>query len=434
MRTRSLVWFRQDLRLHDNEAILESRSFSNEQMYVYIFDERVFFGKSSFGFPKSDKFRTQFTIESVHDLRKALEEKGASLIVRVGKPEEILFELCQETKSSWVFCNRERTEEEVRVQDALERNLWSIGREVRFSRGKMLYHTGDLPFPITQTPDSFAMFRKEVEKSVPIRKPLQSNISEFGANTYEIEKGEIPDLTFFGYSKSQSNFTPIFFGGESSALKELKYYLWDTDLIRTYHQSRKELLGRDFSSKLSAYLSLGCISPKQIVHEIFSYESERKRNKSTYRLIVELIWRDFYRLMGKKYGNLIFKVTGIQGNSNVNQYIDLKVFNMWANGETGVPFIDANMRELNSTGYISNRGRLNVASYLVNDLNINWLIGAEYFESKLIDYDPCSNYGNWNDIARVGIDPRNEKPVNVTAQALQYDPRGEYVDYWMPES
>lgn len=433
MRTRSLVWFRQDLRLHDNEAILEARSCSDEQIYVYIFDERVFFGKSSFGFPKTDRFRTQFTIESVHNLRESLAKKGAKLIVRIGKPEEILFKLCQKSKSSWIFCNRERMEEEVEVQDALERNLWSIGREVRFSRGKMLYHTGDLPFPITHTPDSFAMFRKDVEKLISIRMPLQSDQGYFGTNNFEIEEGRVPDLTFFGYDKKQANFRHRLLGGELNALKELKYYLWDTDLISNYNQSRKGLLGRNFSSKLSGYLSLGCISPKQIAHEVYRYESERRQSKSTHALILELMWRDFYRLMGKKYGNLIFKVSGIQENQNVNQHVDLEVFNKWANGETGVPFIDANMHELNSTGYMSNRGRLNVASYLVNDLNINWLIGAEYFESKLIDYDPCSNYGNWNDIARVGVDPRNERPVNVTAQALQYDPQGEYVNYWLPE-
>ena len=430
MRNRGIIWFRSDLRLHDNEAILEGRNHVKELIYVYVFDERVFKGNTKFGFRKTGKYRAQFIIDSVKNLRANLEEKGAKLIVRVGKPEQVIFELCQESKSSWVFCNRERTEEEISVQDALEQNLWSIGREVRFSRGKMLYNTGDLPFPITQTPDNFTAFRKEVENFVPIRKPFLTHEMDFVDSTFNIDKGEIPGLQDFGFTEEEEIFEPILKGGESAALSEMNYYIWDSNLIQTYKDTRNGLLGRDYSSKFSAYLASGCLSPKLIAQQIFQYEEQRTKNDSTYWLIFELMWRDFFRLMGKKYGNAIFKLGGIHGNSDVTDTVDMESFDKWSQGKTGVPFVDANMKELNETGFMSNRGRQNVASYLVNDMKLNWLLGAEYFESLLIDYDPCSNYGNWNYIAGVGTDPRADRYFNVETQAKKYDPEGEYVKKW----
>ncbi|WP_235296209.1 DASH family cryptochrome [Portibacter marinus] len=431
MNKRGIVWFRADLRLHDNEAIYDAKSQVDELIYVYIFDERVFKGKTGFGFRKTDKYRARFIIESIQDLRNNLKEKGCRLIVRTGKPEEILFDICNESKASWIFCNRERTQEEIEVQDALEKNLWSIGREVRFSRGKMLYYTGDLPFPITQTPDTFTSFRKEVEKFVPIRKPLPTDDIELPDSTFKIEEGDIPNLTDFGFSEEEADFTPILLGGESAGLKEMNYYLWESDLVQTYKETRNGLLGRDYSSKFSAYLAQGCLSPKLIAHQIFKYEKERTKNESTYWLIFELMWRDFFRLMGKKYGNAIFQLGGIQQSSDVSDKEDMDLFSKWAAGETGVPFVDANMKEINATGFMSNRGRQNVASYLVNDLNLNWLLGAQYFESLLIDYDPCSNYGNWNYIAGVGNDPRSDRYFNIENQAKRYDPEGEFVDHWI---
>ena len=103
---RAIVWFRNDLRLHDNEALLEALHTADEVMPIYVFDERIFKGKTSFGFPKAGKFRAQFIIDSVQDLRDNLRQKGVELVVRVGKPEEILFDLAQQIKSSWIICNR----------------------------------------------------------------------------------------------------------------------------------------------------------------------------------------------------------------------------------------------------------------------------------------------------------------------------------------
>ncbi|MFM8489769.1 MAG: FAD-binding domain-containing protein, partial [Bacteroidota bacterium] len=182
-----------------------------------------------------------------------------------------------------------------------------------------------------------------------------------------METGAIPSLADFGHSPVDDNDRAAlpFKGGESEALKRLKYYLWDSDLVKTYKETRNGLLGGDYSSKFSPWLAQGCLSPKTVYHEIKRYERERTSNESTYWLFFELLWRDFFRLMGKKHGNRIFLKGGVQ-NKPMKQYRNNReMFELWAAGKTGVPFIDANMRELNQTGWMSNRGRQNVASFLM---------------------------------------------------------------------
>lgn len=430
----AIVWFRQDLRLHDNEALTEAIAASDAILPVYVFDERVFEGQTAFGFPKTGPHRLKFILESVVDLRDQLKDKGGDLIIRKGKPEEVIFDLARQTGSFAVFCNRERTSEEVKVQDALEKNLWSIGQEIKYSRGKMLYYTSDLPFPVSQTPDIFTQFRKEVEKFVRVREPLPvPETIEMPFTPFD--RGDIPVMADFGWDnyKRDERTALDFKGGEQAALDRLRYYLWESDKVKTYKLTRNELLGGDYSSKFSPWLAQGCLSPKQIYHEIKRYEAARGGNESTYWVIFELLWRDYFRLIGKKYGSQIFLKGGIRGSADRAWKNDREKLFAWILGETGIPFIDANMRELRETGFMSNRGRQNVASFLVKDLKVNWQMGAEYFESTLIDYDPCSNYGNWNYVAGIGNDPRENRYFNILSQARRYDPNGDYVRYWLPE-
>ncbi len=433
-RKRVIVWFRQDLRLHDNEALAEALSAADEVIPMYIFDERVFGSLTQFGLPKTGKYRAKFVIESVEDLRENLRSLGSDLIVRVGKPEEEIFKVARLAKTSWVFCNRERTQEEVDVQDALERRLWSIGQEMRYSRGKMLYYTADLPFPVTHTPDVFTQFRKEVERYVPIRKPLPAP-QEFPPISFQIEAGRMPVLEDFGLSDFEVDSRAVlpFKGGEREGLKRLHYYIWESRCIKQYKETRNGLIGGDYSSKFSPWLAQGCLSPKKIYDEIKKFEQEHGKNKSTYWLIFELLWRDFFRFMAKKHGNKIFLKGGPKESIDYRWQNDRQLFKLWMEGRTGVPFIDANMQEIKHTGFMSNRGRQNVASFLVNDLSVNWQMGADYFESILIDYDPCSNCGNRNYIVFLFCDPREDRYFNIISQARRYDPKGEYVKLWLPE-
>ncbi|MEM6877454.1 MAG: DASH family cryptochrome [Bacteroidota bacterium] len=432
----AILWFRQDLRLHDNEALADALSHGDEVLPVFIFDPRKFTGKTrKYGFPKIGSHRAKFIIESVADLRRNLRKRGSNLVIRIGKPEEVLPAITLELKASWVYCNRERTEEELAVQDAVEQELWTIGREIRYSRGKMLYYTSDLPFPVTQTPDTFTQFRKEVERMVSVREPFPTPTRIQTMQLDGFDLGEIPALSDFGLEEPEYDDRAVtqFKGGETAALERLEHYLWDTEAIATYKETRNGLIGSDYSSKFSPWLAQGCLSPKRIYQEIKAFEEEKVANDSTYWLIFELLWRDFFRLMGKKHLNKIFLKGGPKEEIDPSWREDHRLLDRWIAGSTGSPFIDANMREMAATGFMSNRGRQNVASYLVKDLKVNWQMGAEYFESILIDYDVTSNWGNWNYVAGIGSDPRENRYFNILTQANRYDPEGEYVKLWCPE-
>ena len=431
---RVVVWFRRDLRLHDNEALTNALNHGEEIVPIYVFDTREFLGKTSFGFPKTEKFRAKFILECVQDLKSSFQRLGIDLVVKVGIPEVEVFKLCQICEANTVYCNIERTQEEIEVQDTLERNLWSVGKEIAYTRGKMLYYTQDLPFPVAHTPDVFTHFRKEVEKYVPIRKPLPKpeNLTPW---SIKVEINDMPTVNDLGHTDFGQDKRGVmaFEGGETAGLAHLKHYLWEKELVKTYKKTKNGLIGADYSSKLSPWLAQGCISPKYVYYELKRYEKRKMKNKVSYPIFFELLWRDFFRLMGKKHKNKIFLKSGTKGEVGSKGKEDMKLFYTWADGQTGIPFIDANMRELNLTGWMSSRGRQNVASFLVNELGINWQIGAEYFESLLIDYDVTSNYGNWNYIAGVGSDAKENRHYNILLQGKRYDSKGKFIKLWLNE-
>ena len=223
-----------------------------------------------------------------------------------------------------------------------------------------------------------------------------------------------------------------FRGGETEALKRLDDYFWQQDCLKEYKETRNGMLGANYSSKFSPWLANGCISPRYIYQQVQEYERQRVKNNSTYWLIFELLWRDFFRFTAIKYGNRLFFKSGLQ-NLNIPWQENLSLFEAWSEGKTGYPLVDANMRELKATGFMSNRGRQNVASFLTKNLGLNWQMGAEWFEYLLIDYDVCSNWGNWNYTSGVGNDARGFRYFNIPKQSKDYDRNGKYLRHWLPE-
>ncbi|MCH7397848.1 DASH family cryptochrome [Belliella sp. DSM 107340] len=427
---RTLVWFRNDLRLHDNVALFSAIEKSEEIIPVYCFDPRQF-RILDLGFPKTGSHQSEFLIQAVDNLRKNLQELGSNLLILNGRPEDLIPEITKEYQIDAVYFSEEVTSEEIAVEKALESSLWKIGIEAITFWQSTLFHLDDLPFPINQTPEVFTQFRKECEKFSEVRKPLSAPEV---VNSPKINWGDFPDLSSYGIGKVPVSLRAVmeFKGGEDAGMARIDSYFWEKDCLKTYKETRNGLLGADYSSKFSPWLALGCISPRFIFEEVKKYESERKKNQSTYWMIFELIWRDYFRFIAKKHGRKIFLVSGIKDNVD-NWVRNEQLFWKWAEGKTGIPFIDANMRELNETGFMSNRGRQNVASFLVNDLNIDWRWGAAYFESQLIDYDVCSNWGNWMYVAGVGNDPRENRYFNILKQANNYDRKGDYIRQWIPE-
>jgi deoxyribodipyrimidine photo-lyase len=431
---RVIVWFRNDLRVKDNVTLTKAIQSGKEILPVYCFDPRMF-EKTELGISKTGFYRAKFLIEAVADLRDTLRELGADLIVLQGKPEEELIHLAEKYEAQAIYFSEEVTSEEKYVDNSLESNAWGKGIATESFWQSTLYHLDDLSFPVNQLPEVFTQFRKSVEKMSEVRVEYPSPISiPYPGTSVIFSSGEIPKLNELGLEKSiqASNLVLGFDGGERSGHRRIQSYFWEKDLLKNYKESRNGLIGTEFSSRFSAWLALGCLSPRTIFYEIKRYEKERKKNDSTYWLVFELIWRDYFRLICKKHGDLVFKVSGIKNQMDTWRRDD-KDFHRWCEGKTGVPFVDANMRELNQTGFMSNRGRQNVASFLVNDLGIDWTWGASYFESKLVDYDVCSNWGNWMYVAGVGNDPRENRYFNILRQGKNYDKNGDYVRIWIPE-
>jgi deoxyribodipyrimidine photo-lyase len=427
-----LIWYRNDLRLHDHLPLMSAIKKGAHAIACYCFDDRQF-GKTSFGFPKTGAFRAQFLVESVTDLRNSWRSRGGDLLFRRGLPEEIIPGLVAELGINSIYYYREVTSEETQVEMAIKTALYGREVELKSFWGHTLYHPQDLPFEITEIPELFTNFRKQVERDAEIRKCLTTP-KELPPLPTKIDRGEIPTLEDLGLASPAIDGRAVlnFQGGETAGINRLQDYFWTRDRLRVYKETRNEMLGADYSSKFSPWLALGCLSPRYIYREVLKYESERIKNDSTYWLIFELLWRDYFRFICAKHRDRVFYKSGLQG-INIAWKQDWQRFNLWCQGKTGFPLVDANMRELAATGFMSNRGRQNVASFLTKNLGIDWQMGAEWFESLLIDYDVCSNWGNWNYTAGVGNDARGFRFFNINKQAQDYDREGHYVKHWLPE-
>ncbi len=427
----TLVWFRNDLRLHDHQPLDEAVRAGQPILPLYCFDPRQF-GQTAFGFAKTGAYRAQFLLEAVADLRRSLQALGSDLVVRVGKPEQIIPALVQAHGLKVVYWHEEVTAEERRVEQALEAQLASLGCRSEVYWGATLYHPDNLPFPIARLPEVFTQFRRQVEQhsSVDVGLPTPTRLSP----PPQLEPGALPPLADLGLAAPTPDRRAVltFVGGETAGLARLNHYVWESDCLKTYKQTRNGMVGADYSSKLSPWLALGCLSPRRVYETVQAYEAERIRNDSTYWLIFELLWRDYFRLICAKHGDRVFYPSGLRGLL-IDWRQDWQRFEAWCKGETGFPLVDANMRELARSGFMSNRGRQNVASFLTKNLGIDWRMGAEWFESLLVDYDVCSNYGNWNYTAGVGNDARGFRYFNIPKQAKDYDPDGLYVKHWLPE-
>ncbi len=424
----TLVWFKTDLRLHDNETLIRAIESSDQVIPVYCFDE-AHYQTSAFGFKKTGAIRAQFILQCLENLDANLRAIGSGLIVMKGKPSEVLFSLVKTFKATKIYAKKEVAFEEIQTQKEVEEKIWPLHCTLEVFSTSTLYHAVDLPFSIKDIPDVFTNFRHKVEKESEVR-PVFEKPNSIPSPTLPACK--LPSLSDLNLTKIDIDERRAinFVGGESQAIQRMQYYFEESHLISTYKQTRNQLIGEQYSTKFSAWLALGCISPRQIFDALKTYEEKFAANESTYWLIFELLWRDYFRFMMKKYREKFFQKNGIKNNPIQANESNKSLLTNWINGNTGIGFVDANMKELRLTGFMSNRGRQIVASYLCNDLKVDWRYGAAYFEEQLIDYDVCSNWGNWAYIAGVGNDPRANRYFNIEKQANQYDADKRYRELW----
>ena len=406
-----LYWVRNELRLEDNLAL---NAFLNEcQTGIIIWCPN----KST---KRAGSFRRKFLEDSLAHFNQTLISIGQELYVGESdiqyEIEKILHQFpVEKIYFSSLSSIDEKNDEEKIVKFCQKHHLqWeSFDQET-------LIKKEHLPFELSNMPFIFSDFRKKVEQSLIIAPPVTLTSNR---NT--------PPLHFHYHHTFTTHPSLLFSGGEKASLNRLQYYFEESKAILTYKETRNGMISLDDSSKLSPWLSLGVISARTIIYRLREFESKFGANESTYWLLFELLWRDYLKFFSRKYGNKIFLEDGIKRGKHYHSVKDLDTFNLWCKGKTAEAFINANMNELNLTGWMSNRGRQNVASFLVHQLKLPWTWGATYFEEQLIDYDCDLNWGNWLYLSGNGSDPR-ARVFNIKRQAEVYDKDGLYQSKWAP--
>lgn len=424
--------------------------------------------------------RAKFLAESVWDLKKDLQSKGSDLLLRAGLVGDVAKDLLSQYRGKnievvglWMTDEdgaeekqEERAARQVAEDNKVDFQLWLDE--------KYFVDDRDIPYDKPKNyPDVFTVYRKAVEplrdaprkvlgtpKTIPPLPdfiPTENEALVIPEQYNDLEKALLkpllanPDITDMGEFPDNVQSAAPFKGGAKEGQKRIQHLI-ATASTTSYKDTRNGLLGLDFSTKLSAWLALGCITARQVHFELLDFEDGRSdqykgvqgygkgENKGTAAVRFELLWRDYMRLCTKKFGPRLFYLEGFRDDKGYSWKKPSKdpeakeKLARFLRGTTGTGLIDASQRELWHTGYTSNRARQNVASYLAKHLGIDWRYGAEWYESQLADYDLSNNWGNWQYVAGVGNDPRGEARIfNPVKQAFDYDSQGDYVKAWVPE-
>lgn len=395
----TIFWFRRDLRIEDNAGFYHALKSNNEVLPIFIFDS-VILNKLE---EKNDK-RVDFIHQSLAIMKEQLEKLGSSLLVLSGNPEEIF----KKIKPKSVYTNHDyepyAVKRDAQVKSFLENNgstLTTFKDQVIFEMNEVVKDSGD-PYTVF-TPYSKkwkAKLNKFYLKSYPSEK--------YFGNLKKLKPVPFPGLAEIGFEKTNANFPER---------------LVKSKIITAYHQQRN-FPAIDGTSRLSVHLRFGTVSIRKLA------QIALKKNETW---LNELIWRDFYQMILWHFPQVETKAFKpaydfIQWRNNPAE------FEAWCNGLTGYPIVDAGMRELNATGFMHNRVRMIVASFLTKHLLIDWRWGEAYFAKKLLDFDLASNNGGWQWAAGSGCDAAPYFRVfNPQLQTEKFDAQLKYIKKWVPE-
>jgi deoxyribodipyrimidine photo-lyase len=406
----SILWLRRDLRIHDHPALEAARSRADHLVPVFCFDDRLLHGRHASG-P-----RTQFLLECLADLDRSLRTRGSRLFIRHGRPETELPRLAAETNADAVHFSADVSafarDRDSRVTDALD---------VPAHEHPGLFAIDDLGAIHTQTGDPYTVFTPFHRAWVrTARRPVSGAPRRLPPAPAGLDPGALPELNDLGLSQEVEEPIP---GGESQARERLTRFV--ADRAAAYGDTR-DLLAENGASRLSPYLHFGCLSPRELEERVSNQSEEFRR---------QLCWRDFYahvllHFPRNAHSEHQERYRGTLGWSRAK-----KPFEAWCEGRTGYPLVDAGMRQLKREGWMHNRARLVVASFLTKDLGIDWRWGERWFMRLLLDGDEASNNGNWQWVTSVGVDPRPpfRRMFNPARQQDRFDPAGAYVLRYVPE-
>lgn len=438
-----IYWFRSDLRLHDHAGLRRALARATQLLPVYCHDAGGDL-PGPWGFAPVGAHRRRFVADTLADLRRHLQQMGSGLLEVRGRPRDVLPALARAIGASAIVCEDIVTAESQQEIAAL-REAGIVVEPVWLSS---LLDPDRLPYWIADLPRFYTPFRQSVEKAavaVPAPQPAPARLPPLppiahpapgDATVLVLPGDDAPDPSVAGGDRdpdARSAFPyrePAFRGGESAALAHLDRY-FSGALAPAYKSTRNRLSGIDNSTKFSPWLSTGALSARVVLRALRAYESAHGPSDGTYAIWFELLWRDFFRFLAlreraraKPHADACIAAVGAP-----DPLAD-EALRKWREGRTGVELVDAGMRELAATGFLCNRLRQVVASFLIHDLHGDPRAGAAWFAAQLVDFDPYNNDGNWHYIAGTGADPRGGRHFNIEKQTRDHDPDGQYRVLW----
>jgi deoxyribodipyrimidine photo-lyase len=403
--------FRRDLRLQDNTALIKALQQSDQVIPCFIFDERQI--KSN---PYKSEAAIQFMVQSLHELDKALQEKGSRLFIFSGIAEEVVDQLLDSMPIEAVFVNEDYTPFSKQRDSQIESVCHKHNVAFNSHSDALLHDPLQVLKPNGQPYTVFTpMFKRA--SLLPVEMPKKNNHSNYYRKEIIIENKQILNALL-----REKNSNLLVKGGRKEGLQLLKRIanLKDYKTIRNY----PALSG---TTHLSAHHKFGTISIRETYHTVKDYFG------SQHTLINELHWRDFFTHIAFHFPR-IFREAFQRNYISIAWRKNEKMFQAWREGKTGFPIVDAGMREMNASGYMHNRVRMITASFLCKDLHIDWREGEKYFAQKLTDYDPAVNNGNWQWAASTGCDAQPYFRIfNPWLQQKKFDPDCVYIKRWVPE-
>jgi deoxyribodipyrimidine photo-lyase len=411
----ALLWLRRDLRIHDHPALHAALEAADSVIPVFCLDERLLRGRHQ------SASRTQFMLEALADVDGSLRERGSRLVVRVGAPERELPVLARELSARSVHFSfdagpfarsRDRRVQAVLRRDGVEfcphPGMFVVDRPAAIKTG------ADRPYTV------FTAYQRSWLQ-VP-RRPVLGAPKSLPDPSREISHGQIPTLEDLGLSQEVPEPAP---GGERPAREALRRFL--SGAVREYDQ-RNDMPGAQGTSRLSPYLHFGCVSPRETEERLGPGNGPEAIRR-------QLCWRDFYAQVIYNHPQNARSEFQDRYRGAIRWSHAKTRFEAWCDGRTGYPLVDAGMRQLRREGWMHNRVRLVVGSFLTKDLGIDWRWGERWFMRLLIDGDEANNNGNWQWIASVGVDPQPafRRIYNPARHQERFDPDGAYVRRYVPE-
>jgi deoxyribodipyrimidine photo-lyase len=415
---RSLVWFRRDLRSYDHAALSHALRQSRAVYCAFVFDTDILDRLED----RHDR-RVDFIWHSVRELHAALEGMGGGLIVRHGGARALIPELARELDVSAVFANRDYEPEAIMRDAAVEAALQADGidfvsfkDQVILEREQILSGSGR-PYTV------FTAYKNAWLKRIGDADLQPHPVAEHAAALARPEAAALPSLPSMGFQHTDLALLDAKPGmtGAAAAWRIFEDQLEQYDRLR-------DIPALHATSGLSVHLRFGTCSVRELARRAY-YASGR----GAQTWLSELIWRDFFHMILFFYPRVINQAYRTEFDRIPWPGSDAH-FQAWCEGRTGYPIVDAGMRQLNQTGFMHNRVRMIVASFLVKDLLIDWRRGERYFAQKLLDYDLAANNGNWQWAASTGCDAQPYFRIfNPVTQSKKYDPDGAYIRRWVPE-